>query len=548
MATSPFPPPPGTRVDGSAGVGRGRRLLATRQFGPGEVIGTFRNPLLALPVERGMRTTCNYCLRVAGDPAVTQLRACTGCKFVVYCSVACQRASWAAVHKHECKVFTRMASRTGKDWLPTPVRAVMQVMLLLKAGNAAAAASFGDGGSLEGNVDAFKRDAEVWNDLKLQSMAAVVYGGILESEEMLERAERVICKIQTNAFNWLDADTGRAGVFLDPALAMVNHSCVPNAFIGFNGRTATLRAQQGIEPGDEIEISYIDYTLPRATRQEELRLYHFQCQCSRCSYELNVYQVCAASPAIPLNTFSLQPDLQKLRHPPIEGGGSSAEIDTIYKAWKAAAIPEYQDPIQLAQARWKLCKPLADAKMWAVEPLPSTLLQLANSYQEDPKALALSCFLATECEPYKLVAPFMPWRIKGAMMIAKLLSGTAQLTASGELAQACSHKGLIEILSKSDQVSMCEAILRLVVHYALLGESEDWEVLAEARAMLEDVESLEGRQNQSALLRAWAKDPQDPEGGAFFHSVVLRPVNELAALAIEIVNAELGNGKSLVRR
>lgn len=38
---------------------------------------------------------------------------------------------------------------------------------------------------------------------------------------------------------------------------MANHSCVPNAFICFSGRTAILRAERDIEEGDEIEISYI---------------------------------------------------------------------------------------------------------------------------------------------------------------------------------------------------------------------------------------------------------------------------------------------------
>lgn len=48
-----------------------------------------------------------------------------------------------------------------------------------------------------------------------------------------------------------------AGVFLDAGLAMVNHSCVPNAFIGFDKRTAVLRAERDIRDGEEITISYI---------------------------------------------------------------------------------------------------------------------------------------------------------------------------------------------------------------------------------------------------------------------------------------------------
>lgn len=45
-------------------------------------------------------------------------------------------------------------------------------------------------------------------------------------------------------------------MFISPALAMVNHSCTPNAFVQFIGRKAVLRAYQAIKEGDEVEISY----------------------------------------------------------------------------------------------------------------------------------------------------------------------------------------------------------------------------------------------------------------------------------------------------
>lgn len=64
-------------------------------------------------------------------------------------------------------------------------------------------------------------------------------------------------QIQTNAFDRTDVDTGQAGIFLHPTLAMVNHSCVPNAAVSFTGRQAILRAELPIEEGDEITISYI---------------------------------------------------------------------------------------------------------------------------------------------------------------------------------------------------------------------------------------------------------------------------------------------------
>lgn len=43
---------------------------------------------------------------------------------------------------------------------------------------------------------------------------------------------------------------------------MVNHSCVPNAYITFEKRKAFLKAERDIEPGDEILISYIGMANP----------------------------------------------------------------------------------------------------------------------------------------------------------------------------------------------------------------------------------------------------------------------------------------------
>ncbi|KAM7190552.1 hypothetical protein V8F20_009685 [Naviculisporaceae sp. PSN 640] len=547
----PPSPPPGTTISPSTSS-KGRSLKATQQFPAGSLIATFTNPLLALPDGSSMRTTCNYCLQV--ESPQTPMRACTGCKAAVYCNAKCQRAHWkqgGGVHKAECKMFTLIRSTTGKEWLPTPVRAVAQVLLLLQAGDTTMAEAFLGPEGLEGNVEEFRKDSDVWADYELQAMAAVVYGGLLQSEEMINKAKEILCKIQTNAFNRLDADAGTAGIFLDQVLAMVNHSCVPNAFVGFDKRTAMLRAQRDIEPGEEIEISYCDFVAPRSVRWEALKLYHFQCGCPRCRDDLDAYQVCSASPHIPLNKFSLQPNLSKLRNPDVDRSKvSSAEIEAIYRKWRALKASENLDVMQLSRLQWKLCKPLVEARMFAVEPLPAIILDLVKLCISDPKktvyALPLSCFLSTECEPVNLVAPFLPWRIKGLMMLAKLLVQVGEMRATGELEKTCSYKPLVDILTKSDQVSMCEAVLRLVVHYGPMGASEDWDVLKEASDILKEIESLQGREQESYFLRTWAKDPKDPEASAFFENAVLKPINDLAALAIGVVDAGLGDGKSLV--
>lgn len=63
-------------------------------------------------------------------------------------------------------------------------------------------------------------------------------------------------------FNVHDPDIGYDAVFLDGGLAMVNHSCLPNASAHIYGRTALLVADQPIAADEEITISYIGTVLP----------------------------------------------------------------------------------------------------------------------------------------------------------------------------------------------------------------------------------------------------------------------------------------------
>ena len=70
-----------------------------------------------------------------------------------------------------------------------------------------------------------------------------------------------------------------------PTVALMNHSCYPNVeWQSVNGtNTIGMVALRNIEPGDELCVSYIDQSLPRLERRAELmRLYKFNCTCSKC--------------------------------------------------------------------------------------------------------------------------------------------------------------------------------------------------------------------------------------------------------------------------
>jgi SET and MYND domain-containing protein len=250
-----------------------------------------------------------------------------------------------------------------------------------------------------------------------------------------------------------------------------------------------------------------------------------------------------------MNRLSLMPDLQRLLNPPIDRTLLQQRA-TGFAALQTAGSDD--DSQEKAKRQWELCKPLLEAKMFAVEPVPTVIHNLVNSYQADrnfPFALSLSCFLATECHPYAHVAPFKAWRVKGVMMIAGLFTHAAPLLATGELANTCRHKGLVAALSNCDPPSICEALSRLALHYGPMAHSEEWGMLNIARELLGDIESLPGREQESSLIRAWVANPEDRNGKLLFEGGILKPIKELASFAVEILTAAFENdGKAVVTR
>ncbi|OAX84031.1 hypothetical protein ACJ72_01607 [Emergomyces africanus] len=89
--------------------------------------------------------------------------------------------------------------------------------------------------------------------------------------------------LDTNAFTLTNQNFEPIGLCLLPFAAYINHSCEPNAYVGFDGQVMFLKALQDIAADDEIFISYIDNTHPFKIRQSELQeRYFFECKCPKC--------------------------------------------------------------------------------------------------------------------------------------------------------------------------------------------------------------------------------------------------------------------------
>jgi hypothetical protein len=108
---------------------------------------------------------------------------------------------------------------------------------------------------------------------------------------------KVACTIMTNSLPLHDAGLNLMGTILHPQLAMINHSCVPNAVLRTDVSphyssssspnpiigSISVHALRPIAAGEEITIDYSDQSQTRSQIQHNLKdRYFFKCTCERC--------------------------------------------------------------------------------------------------------------------------------------------------------------------------------------------------------------------------------------------------------------------------
>lgn len=138
-----MPASDGTEIKESRISGAGRGLFATKDFEPGDSVVTVDRPLVAEPEIERLRDTCAWCFQ-RGETDATErtqaasmglptgfieVKACTGCRRVSYCSKTCQTKAWKRDHKHECKVI----APNDRPDLPEQVRAAVKLLGRLQA-------------------------------------------------------------------------------------------------------------------------------------------------------------------------------------------------------------------------------------------------------------------------------------------------------------------------------------------------------------------------------------------------------------------------------
>lgn len=214
---------------------------------------------------------CSQCFQPSN-----QLKRCSKCHQISYCSIECQKKDWT-YHRQECsylskledeydlsRIFLRLISRFQKDngkQSPSVKRSV------------------GDLLTHENEIRRDRRRCQTFEAIRQHLRKTNI--DIKLDDTMLFI---LFCQLVINSLTIhdpIDLKPIGYGLYLDATC--FNHSCRPNCHAIFNGVELTIRSiSDHVE--DQSSINYIDLLDTYEARQHQLHdNYYFNCQCSRCT-------------------------------------------------------------------------------------------------------------------------------------------------------------------------------------------------------------------------------------------------------------------------
>ncbi|RDY10442.1 Histone-lysine N-methyltransferase ASHR1, partial [Mucuna pruriens] len=258
---------------------KGRSLFADRDFYPGEVIIS-QEPYVYVPNNSSVtaQKRCDGCFTTTNV-----LSRCSRCQVACYCGTACQKSEWK-LHRLECEVLSRLDKDKRKSVTPS-IRLMVRLYLRRKLQNDKIIPSTAmDNYNLVNELVAHMSDITEEQLVLYAQMANLVYSILQWPEINIKEIAESFSKFACNAHTICDSELRPVGTGLYPVISIVNHSCLPNSVLVFEGRSALVRAVQHIPTGTEVLISYIETAGSTMTRQKALKeQYLFTCTCPRCS-------------------------------------------------------------------------------------------------------------------------------------------------------------------------------------------------------------------------------------------------------------------------
>ncbi|OMJ25268.1 Histone-lysine N-methyltransferase SMYD3 [Smittium culicis] len=261
---------------------KGAKLVSSKEFSPGDLIFSEKTNYVALHSDR-LHLNCSNCLlyklKAKSITNKSNLKRCSTCKSVYYCSRECQLADWP-LHKLECKLLSKHKK------ISISIRLVLRILVLLNDPKNSFDSQLIEN-SLESHFSRHSND-QILNISNLARLVISLNEDLQFSSLSNKSITLLFLKIYVNAFCLIDSELDNIGIGLFTTGFLFNHSCAPNCFASFSGNSLYLRALTPIIPGEELTISYLDQTMYYKTRQAVLeKNYFFKCNCSLCSQQKN---------------------------------------------------------------------------------------------------------------------------------------------------------------------------------------------------------------------------------------------------------------------
>ncbi|TFY67160.1 hypothetical protein EVG20_g4044 [Dentipellis fragilis] len=273
---------------------RGRGVFAKEGIKRGSIVLALK-PHIHVLATRNLDSFCSACVSPAPEAG---LKRCTRCKVVSYCGAACQNGDWT-IHKKECAAIQRWAAGAPSPDVAIPAEPIRCLGRVLWKRQK------------EGLKSVYSREIDAlishrtalpessYEHLTHLAHSVIRYLGLNAPGElgafgMTTAADIVdlMSRFTTNSITLTTPSLTPVGVSVSPPIALINHSCDPNAVVVYPRASSTLSLEplmqviaiRDIAPGEEVFTAYIDTTLPRIQRQQALEAaYNFKCQCSLCA-------------------------------------------------------------------------------------------------------------------------------------------------------------------------------------------------------------------------------------------------------------------------
>ncbi|KAI9209220.1 uncharacterized protein BJ171DRAFT_485778 [Polychytrium aggregatum] len=278
--------------------------------------GTVLLPNRALAVAGLSSQVCHGCVVSFADSMAQPLR-CAACQQAFYCSKKCQKSDWSLGHKSVCAYWRQ------QKLLPSD-RQVGQSDDPSSASNAQREIIEKDTEMLLKTIAAFRNPADpavqIAREVFVQLMSHLdecepplrtQFHEIAEQtvkmdppglaqvadhyklphyaddarhrSQLVETLAQFLAVYRCNNFSMHDSQLFVYGEGTFPIGALMNHSCLPNCAVLFDGQMQYFRTLRDIDAGEELTDAYVDGMDYRPDRQTKLLdKYRFSCRCDRC--------------------------------------------------------------------------------------------------------------------------------------------------------------------------------------------------------------------------------------------------------------------------